>query len=170
MPPAQRWLRFRLSIHSDPASPTPFPEQHHSVEPDLIDRATSLLDYFPRAQNRLPDPITGINFRNPGTNSIDDDQYFVKIDHSFSNNDKVFARYATNIPKYFSITNNPEFSYLVEGRNNNLATQWLHLFSPDRSSTRRGSASSESRDDSFNPRANTDFTSGGHRHSRASTF
>ena len=74
-----------------------------------------------------------------------------------SENDKVFARYATNIPKYFSITNNPEFSYLVEGRNNNLATQWLHLFSPTVINEARFGIS-ESRDDSFNPRANTDFT------------
>ncbi len=108
-------------------------------------------------RTRCPDPITGINFRNPGTNSIDDNQYFVKIDHSFSNNDKVFARYATNMPKWFSITNNPEFSYLVEGRNNNLATQWLHLFTPTVINEARFGIS-ESRDDSFNPRANTDFT------------
>ena len=105
----------------------------------------------------MPDPISGINFRNPGTNSIDDNQYFVKIDHSFTENDKVFARYATNIPNWFSITNNPEFSYLVQARNNNLATQWLHLFSPTIINEARFGIS-ESRDDSFNPRANTDFT------------
>ena len=69
----------------------------------------------------------------------------------------MFARYATNMPKYFSITNNPDFSYLVEGRNNNLATQWLHLFSPTVINEARFGIS-ESRDDSFNPRANTDFT------------
>jgi hypothetical protein len=116
-----------------------------------------LLDFWPRAQNDLPDPITGINFRNPGTNSIDDNQYFVRIDHSISANDRIFGRYATNIPTYFSITDNPNFSYLVEGRNNNLATQWLHLFSPTIINEARFGLS-ESRDDSFNPRANTDFT------------
>jgi hypothetical protein len=141
---------------SNPASPTPFAG---NIIPSnrISPAARALLDYIPRAQNDLPDPITGVNFRNPGTNSIDDDQYFVKIDHSFSGNDKVFARYATNIPKYFSITNNPEFSYLVEGRNNNLATQWLHLFSPTIINEARFGIA-ESRDDSFNPRANTDFT------------
>jgi hypothetical protein len=141
---------------SDPANPTPFPG---NVIPQnrISSAARSLLAYFPRAQNDLPDPISGVNFRNPGTNSIDDNQYFLKIDHSFSQSDKVFARYATNIPKYFSITNNPEFSYLVEGRNNNLATQWLHLFSPTVINEARFGIS-ESRDDSFNPRANTDFT------------
>lgn len=141
---------------SDPASPTPFPG---NVIPSsrISPTARALFDFFPRAQNDLPDPISGINFRNPGTNSIDDNQYFLKIDHSFSTNDKVFARYATNIPRFFSITNNPAFSYLVEGRNNNLATQWLHLFSPTVINEARFGIS-ESRDDSFNPRANTDFT------------
>ena len=68
---------------SDPASPTPFPG---NVIPQsrLSPTAKALLDFWPRAQNDLPDPLTGVNFRNPGTNSIDDDQYFVKIDHSFS--------------------------------------------------------------------------------------
>lgn len=141
---------------SDPANPTVFPG---NIIPSnrISATARALLDFIPRAQNALPDPISGVNFRNPGTNSIDDDQYFVKIDHSFSNSDKVFARYATNIPKWFSITNNPAFSYLVEGRNNNLATQWLHLFSPTIINEARFGIS-ESRDDSFNPRANTDFT------------
>jgi hypothetical protein len=141
---------------SDPASPTPFPGNRIPAS-RISPTAQALLDYWPRAQNELPDPITGINYRNPGTNSIDDDQYFVKIDHSFSNSDKVFVRYATNLPEYFSITNNPNFSYLVEGRNNNLATQWLHLFSPTIINEARFGIS-ESRDDSFNPRANTDFT------------
>src|SRR3954452_22936128 len=82
---------------SDPASPTPFVGNiipQNRISPT----AKSLLNYFPHAQNDLPDPITGVNFRNPGTNSIDDNQYFVKVDHSFSQNDKIFGRYATNIP------------------------------------------------------------------------
>lgn len=141
---------------SDPANPTPFPGNIIPAN-RISPTAKALLEYFPRAQNELPDPITGINFRNPGTNSIDDNQYFVKIDHSFSQNDKIFGRYATNIPNFFSITNSPAFSYLVQGRNNNLATQWLHLFSPTIINEARFGIS-ESRDDSFNPRANTDFT------------
>ena len=106
----------------------------------------------------LPDPSVGINLRNPGVNSIDDDQYFVKIDHAFSNHDRVFARYATNQPSWFSITNNPNTSYLVVGRNNNLATQWLHIFMPTIINEARFGLT-ESRDDSFNPRANIAITS-----------
>jgi len=141
---------------SNPASPTPFPGNMIPAN-RISPTATALLNYIPRAQNDLADPLSGINYRNPGTNSIDDNQYFVKVDHSFSANDKVFARYATNIPRWFSVTSSPEFSYLVVGRNNNLATQWLHLFSPTILNEARFGIS-ESRDDSFNPRANTDFT------------
>jgi hypothetical protein len=141
---------------SDPANPTPF-AGNIIPQSRISPTARALFDFFPRAQNDLPDPISGVNFRNPGTSSIDDNQYFVKIDHSISDSDKVFARYATNLPRYFSITNNQAFSYLVEGRNNNLATQWLHLFSPTVINEARFGIS-ESRDDSFNPRANTDFT------------
>ncbi len=141
---------------SDPASPTPFPG---NVIPQsrLTPTAKALLDFWPRAQNDLPDPLSGVNFRNPGTNSIDDDQYFVKIDHSFSGSDKVFGRYATNIPSWFSITNNPNFGYLVTARNHNLATQWIHIFSPTIINEARFGWT-ESRDDSFNPRANTGFS------------
>lgn len=141
---------------SNPASPTPFPG--NIIPPNRISpTAKALLAYIPSAQNALSDPISGINFRNPGTNSIDDNQYFVKVDHTFNENNKVFARYATNIPSWFSITSAPEFGYLVQARNNNLATQWLHLFSPTFLNEARFGIS-ESRDDSFNPRANTDFT------------
>src|SRR5262249_28708438 len=45
----------------------------------------------------------------------------------------------------------------VVGRNNNLATQWLHIFTPTLINEARFGLT-ESRDDSFNPRANTGFT------------
>src|SRR6185295_1022157 len=108
---------------SDPAAPVPFP---NNIIPTarIAPAARALVDLWPRAQNLLPDPISGINLRNPGVNSIDDDQYFIKVDHAFSAHDKVFGRYATNIPSWFSITDNPNLGYLVQGRNNNLATQW----------------------------------------------
>jgi hypothetical protein len=141
---------------SNPDNPTPFPG-NIIPEARISPAARALLQYWPQPQNALPDPLTGVNFRNPGTNSIDDDQYFLKVDHAFSASDRVFARYATNLPSWFSIQANPNFSYLVTGRNNNLATQWLHMFSPTVINEARFGIS-ESRSDSFNPRANTDFT------------
>lgn len=141
---------------SDPNAPTPFPG---NVIPQtrIAPAARSLLSFWPRAQNPLPDPISGINHRNPGRNSIDDNQYFVKIDHVVSSQDRLFARYAANTPRWFSVTTNPNFSYLVVGRNDNVATQWLHIFTPTVVNEARFGWT-QSDDDSFNPRANTDFS------------
>src|SRR5262249_47499229 len=86
-----------------------------------------------------------------------DNQYFVRIDHTFSASDKIFFRYATNIPDWFTIAENSNFSYRIEARNNNYASQWLHLFSPTIVNEFRF-GETESRDDSFNPRANTNFS------------
>ncbi|MCC6293456.1 MAG: TonB-dependent receptor [Bryobacterales bacterium] len=142
---------------SNPNSPLPFAG---NIIPStrITSAARALTNFWPKAQFAISDDASGaVNFRNPGTNSIDDNQYFVKIDHNFSLNDKVFFRYATNLPRYFSITNNPNFTYLVEGRNNNYAAQWLHVFTPRMINEFRFGYT-QSRDDSFNPRANTDFT------------
>jgi hypothetical protein len=140
---------------SDPNAPTAFT---NNLIPTarIAAGATALLNFIPKAQNSLPDPLTGVNLRNPGTNSIDDNQYFVRVDHVFSASDRVFYRYATNIPSWFSITTNPNFSYLVDARNQNHAGQWLHIFGPTVVNEARLGYTT-SRDDSFNPRANTTF-------------
>lgn len=67
------------------------------------------------------------------------------------------GRYATNIPLWNQVPgSSPQFTYQVLGRNNNIATQWIHVFSPSLvMETRYGYTSSRS--DSFNPRANTSF-------------
>jgi hypothetical protein len=140
---------------SDPNSPTPFPG---NIIPSsrIAPAAKALLSYIPTAQNALSDPLTGVNYRYGGTNTINDNQYFVRIDHTFSLKDKIFFRYATNVPHLFQITNNPQFSYRVEARNNNYAGSWLHIFSPTIvNEFRVGYVGS--RDDTFNPRANTNF-------------
>lgn len=140
---------------SSPTNPTPFPG--NIIPPSLIaPAATALLPYFPKAQNPLNDPLSGVNYKFPGVNTINDNQYFARIDHTFSVNDKIFFRYATNIPYLFQIIDNPQFSYRVEAKNQNYAGQWLHIFSPTIiNEFRVGYVGS--RDDTFNPRANTNF-------------
>ncbi|MBN8729188.1 MAG: TonB-dependent receptor [Acidobacteria bacterium] len=143
--------------NSSPTAPLPFAG---NIIPTarITAAARALTSFWPQAQFAVPDDAAGApNFRNPGTNSINDDQYFLKLDHNFSASDKIFFRYATNIPEWFSITNNPNFSYLVAGRNHNYATQWLHVFTPRMINEFRFGYT-QSRSDSFNPRANTDFT------------
>ncbi len=119
--------------------------------------AKALTSYWERPQTALADPLTGTNYIGVGGTQIDDDQYFLKLDHNISDRDKVMFRYATNIPYYLTTpAASPQFTYLVVGRNNNIATQWLHIFTPTLVNEFRYGYTT-SRDDSFNPRANTNF-------------
>ena len=140
---------------SNPDNPTPFPG--NIIPAGRISAAAkALLGFIPTAQNALSDPLTGVNYRFAGTNTVNDNQYFVRGDHTFSVNDKIFFRYATNIPFLFQISNNPQFSYRVVARNHNYAGSWVHIFTPTIiNEFRVGYVAS--RDDTFNPRANTDF-------------
>jgi len=119
--------------------------------------AKALLPYWETPQIEIPNPQVGFNYTGRGINNINDNQYFVKMDHSISTKDKIMARYATNKVDQLTYAGTaPQFSYLVLGRNDNIATQWIHVFSPAAVlETRYGFT--RSTDDSFNPRANTDF-------------
>ncbi len=141
--------------NSSPGAPVPFP---NNIIPAsrISPAATSLLAYMPSMQNPLPDPLNGVNYSFPGINRINDDQYFAKIDHTFSDKDKIFFRYATNVPSLFQVTASSQFSYDVVARNKNYAAQWVHIFSPTIvNEFRFGFVTSD--DDTFNPRANTSF-------------
>lgn len=138
------------------ANPTPFPG---NIIPSsrIAAAARNLNSFWERPQVELPDPLAGFNYAGAGRQSIPDNQYYVKIDHNFSTKDKIMGRYATNLVDWLQVPGNrPQFTYLVDGRNDNVATQWIHVFSPTVIlETRYGFTRSKS--DSFNPRANTDF-------------
>jgi hypothetical protein len=137
-------------------NPVPFPG---NIIPTARLNATAraLTSFWEKPQLVLPDPLTGTNYIGVGGTQIDDDQYFLKVDHNISDKDKVMFRYASNIPYYLTQpATSPQFTYRVEGRNNNIATQWLHIFSPAVVNEFRYGYST-SRDDSFNPRANSSF-------------
>ena len=54
---------------------------------------------------------------------LDDDQRYVRVDHNFSAKDKIFGRYAFDDLTYFTIPgDNPNFTYFVAGRSQNVAT------------------------------------------------
>ena len=141
---------------TSPDAPTPFAG---NIIPAARLNATSraLTSFWERPQLVLPDALTGTNYIGVGGSLIDDDQLFVKLDHNISDRDKVMFRYATNVPFYrITPATSPQFTYRVEGRNNNIASQWIHIFTPALINEFRYGYST-SRDDSFNPRANTTF-------------
>ncbi len=140
----------------DPVTGTPFP--NNIIPANLISStAQALNSYWENPQVALANPLQGFNYTGTGTDRIEDNQYYAKIDHNFSTNDKIMGRYATNKVSWLQVPGaTPQFSYLVAGRNDNIATQWIHVFTPAVVlETRYGFSRSKS--DSFNPRANTDF-------------
>ncbi len=140
----------------DPITGTPFAG---NIIPDnrIAPAAKALLAFWPAPQRVSPDPLTGANFIGQERRTLDDDQRFVRVDHNFSERDKIFGRYAFNSVTYQVIPgDNPIFSYFVDGRNDNVASGWIHLFTTNLINEFRYGYS-RSKDDTLNARANTDF-------------
>ena len=74
-----------------------------------------------------------------------------------SQKDKIFGRYAFDDVSY-TVTpgDNPNFTYFVAGRKQNLGVAWIHMFSPTFINEARYGYN-RSVDNTLNPRANTDF-------------
>ena len=140
----------------DPLTGTPFP--NNVIPASRISPAAKLIsNYWELPQTVLANPLVGVNYRGVGSSRITDNQYFAKFDHNISSKDKLMFRYATNSPEYLQVpAASPQFTYRVLGRNNNIATQWIHIFTPSVINEFRYGYTT-SRDDSFNPRGNTDF-------------
>ena len=119
--------------------------------------AKAFLGFWPDPQRINPDPLTGTNYVGSERRSLDDEQLFARIDHNFSEKDKIFGRYAFNDVVYNVIPgDNPNFTYFVAGRNQNLGTGWIHILSPTLINELRYGYN-RSVDNTLNPRANTSF-------------
>jgi hypothetical protein len=140
----------------DPTNGMPF-EGNKIPEEKISPVAKELMKYWPEPQRVNPNPLVGINFTGFERRTIDDHQFFVRVDHNFSERDKIFGRYAFNDVTYNVLPgDNPNFSYFVEGRNQNVAGAWIHIFNPNLINEFRYGYN-RSVDDTLNPRANTDF-------------
>ncbi len=140
----------------DPLTGDPF--EGNIIPDDRISPvAKELMKYWPEPQRDNPDPLTGINFTGFERRTIDDHQFFTRVDHNFLEGDKIFVRYAFNDVTYNVLPgDNPNFSYFVEGRNHNVALAWIHIFNPNLINELRYGYN-RSVNDTLNPRANTDF-------------
>ncbi len=141
---------------NDPLTGLPFPG---NIIPSSRINATAkaLFPFYPTAQVAKPDPINGSNFFGEGGTKQDEDQVFIRGDHNFSAKDKIFGRYAFNDITYVTTPgDNPLFQFFVAGRNQNVATQWLHIFSPSLINELRYGYN-RSVDNTLNPRSNSAF-------------
>jgi hypothetical protein len=119
--------------------------------------AKELLKFWPEPQRVNANPLTGVNYTGFESRTVDDYQTFVRVDHNFSDKDRIFGRYAFDDVTY-NVTpgDNPNFGYYVAGRNQNVATAWIHIFSPSFINEARYGYN-RSVDNTLNPRSNTDF-------------
>ncbi len=119
--------------------------------------AKELMKFWPEPQRVNANPLVGINYTGFERRTLDDTQVFGRIDHNISENDKIFARYAFNDVTYrVTPGDNPNFTYFVAGRNQNLGTAWIHIFNPNLINEVRYGYN-RSVDNTLNNRANTSF-------------
>ena len=123
----------------------------------ISNSAKELMKFWPEPQRVNANPLTGINYTGFESRSLDDDQAFVRVDHNFGEKDKIFGRYAFNDVTYLVRPgDNPNFTYFVAGRNQNIGTAWIHIFTPNFINEARYGYN-RSVDNTLNPRANSDF-------------
>ena len=91
--------------------------------------AVNVMDLFiPRAQFEQEDP-TDFTARAAVSQPIDVNQWFGRIDHNFSDTDRVFGRLALDRSGRDRNHINPNLPVFVTAKVSNLATQWIHTFS-----------------------------------------
>jgi len=92
--------------------------------------ARNILDnYVPLPQFRLADPFD-FNASAAVPQPVNAHTYFARVDHNFNMNDRVFARLAWDRSNLTRNNINPNLPVFVKSAVTNLATQWIHTFSP----------------------------------------
>ena len=83
----------------------------------------------------IPPPNSGRSYVFSGPSAgpndkLDESQFIVRIDHSFSSADKLFGRYFFNDDTAGGLTgNNPQQTFTKKFRNQNFSLNWMHTFS-----------------------------------------
>ncbi len=121
-------LRNPVIIY-DPYTGMPFP---NNILPAsrLHPGALNILNtYVPRAQFRQPDPFD-FNATAGVPQPVNVHTYFSRFDHTFNDRDRVFARLAWDRSNRTANNINPFLPVFVDSKVTNLASQWIHSFSP----------------------------------------
>jgi hypothetical protein len=140
----------------DPLTGTPFAGNIIPAN-RITNSAKEIMKFWPEPQRINANPLTGVNYTGFERRTLDDDQAFVRVDHNFSEKDKIFGRYAFNDVTYSVIPgDNPNFTYFVAGRNQNVGAAWIHIFTPNFINEARYGYN-RSVDNTLNTRANTNF-------------
>ena len=117
------------SCPKDPRTNAPFP--NNTIPLSRIDPVAINL-----IKRIMPLPNAGFSytwsgFRIGNNDSLSEPQAVARLDHSFSDNDKVFVRYFYNHDNIKGSGGNlPDLPHMKEFRNNNAGVVWTHDFSP----------------------------------------
>ena len=87
-----------------------------------------LRTYLPTPQFRQPDPFD-FNATAGVPQPIDAHTYFARVDHTFSDHDRIFGRLAWDRSNLTRNNINPFLPVFVDSKVTNLASQWIHTFS-----------------------------------------
>jgi len=85
--------------------------------------------YVPKPMFRQPDPFD-FNATAGVPQPVNARTYFARVDHTFSDRDRVFARLAWDRSDRTANNINPNLPVFVDSKVTNLATQWIHSFGP----------------------------------------
>ena len=112
----------------DPRTGQPFPNFIIPAE-----RLDPVAVRFTKAAIPLPNSGHSYVFSGPSAgpnDKLDESQFIVRIDHSFSSADKLFGRYFFNDDTAGGLTgNNPQQTFTKKFRNQNFSLNWMHTFS-----------------------------------------
>ena len=117
------------SCPRDPRTGLPFP--NNTIPASRIDPVALNL-----IKKLMPLPNNGLSytwsgFRIGNNDSLSEPQYVLRLDHSFSESDKVFVRYFYNYDSIHGSGGNlPTLPHEKIFRNNNAGVNWTHDFSP----------------------------------------
>ena len=120
--------RFRAPIVIyDPFTGEPFPNNvipSSRIHPGIRD---NILPVVPQADFRQPDPLD-FTRRQGIINPLTVNQYFTKVDHHFSDANRIFGRLAVSKSDRKSPRLNQNFLKTRGENTYNVATQWIHTF------------------------------------------
>ena len=119
-------LRAPIVIY-DPFTGEPFPNNvipSSRIHPGIRD---NILPVVARADFRQPDPLD-FTRREGLIRPLTVNQYFTKVDHHFSDADRIFGRLAVSKSDRVNPTLNPNFTSTRGENTYNVATQWIHTF------------------------------------------
>lgn len=153
-PATGRQVRAPIAIY-DPVTGIPFPgniipsSRQHPGSLNVIDKFLPLPDF------QQLDPLDFTASR-AVPSVIGARQYFGRLDHNFSTRDKVFGRFALDKSDWKANQINPNFPEDRISDAYNVATQWLHTFSPSIIHEFRFGINNWG-DNYINPRSNSNF-------------